>query len=224
MSFFNYYLFHYSKLQMTIVKNLIMGFKGSYEVLLRHKYFWYTHFWQWNGGPSEIFWNLHGNAFCSLIFLKWRNIATSLLMLHLNSAVMHYANLNSRSINKSFLNYGPLRQFYTRRNVSGMSWQHCFFWSCTCVKVLLTETFLKYRFRWKVEISSTFTLRTNVAFFLNQSFFCIHVTKWVTIIWLNHSPQCNLKVKWLRASTWKTKGLLILRIFPWYWITKTDLC
>ena len=37
-------------------------------------------------------------------------------------------------------------------------------------KGLFTNTFLKCRFRWKVEIISTFPLRTNVAFFLNQPF------------------------------------------------------
>ena len=64
----------------------------------------------------------------------------------------------------------PLRWFYTRRNISGMSRRHRFFCSCTCVKVFFTKTFLKCRFRLKVEIISTFRLRTNVAFFLNQSF------------------------------------------------------
>ena len=44
------------------------------------------------------------------------------------------------------------------------------FCCCTCVKVLFTNAFLKCRFRLKVEIISTFPLRTNVAFFLNQSF------------------------------------------------------
>ena len=37
-----------------------------------------------------------------------------------------------------------------------------FFCSCTCVKVLFTNAFLKCRFRLKVEIISTFPLRTNV--------------------------------------------------------------
>ena len=37
---------------------------------------------------------------------------------------------------------------------------------------MLTNTFLKCRFRWKVQVisSQTFPLQTNVAFFLNQSF------------------------------------------------------
>ena len=58
-----------------------------------------------------------------------------------------------------------------RRSVSEMLRRHCFFFcSCTCVNVLFTKTFLKGQFRLKVEIISTFPLRTNVAFFLNQSF------------------------------------------------------
>ena len=62
MLFFNFYLFDFSKFQMRLVKNrmkkpffFIMDFKGSYEVLLRHTYFWSTHFWQWNDGFFKIF-------------------------------------------------------------------------------------------------------------------------------------------------------------------------
>ena len=48
--------------------------------------------------------NLNGNAFCFLIFsFNERNIATSLLMIHLKCTVVHYANLNSSSINKPYL-------------------------------------------------------------------------------------------------------------------------
>ena len=46
MLFFNFSFFHYSKFQMAIVENLMelpsffkMDFEGSYEVLLRHKFF-----------------------------------------------------------------------------------------------------------------------------------------------------------------------------------------
>ena len=46
--------------------------------------------------------------FVSLFFPKERNITTSLLMIHLKCAVVHYANLNSSSRNKWFLNYGLL--------------------------------------------------------------------------------------------------------------------
>ena len=33
-------------------------------------------------------------------------------MMHLKCAVVHYANLNSSSINKPFLNYGPLNMLF----------------------------------------------------------------------------------------------------------------
>ena len=39
----------------------------------------------------------------SLFFLNERNIATSLLMIHLKRAVTHYANVTSTSINKPYL-------------------------------------------------------------------------------------------------------------------------
>ena len=76
---FNFCFFLFSKFQMDIVKNVMelpssfkMDFEDSYEVLLRHKYFWSTYFWQWNDGPFKIFWNFHGNAFCFFIFSKWK--------------------------------------------------------------------------------------------------------------------------------------------------------
>ena len=42
--------------------------------------------------------------FVSLFFLNERNNTTPLLMIHLKCTVVHYANLNSSSINKPFLN------------------------------------------------------------------------------------------------------------------------
>ena len=48
--------------------------------------------------------------FVSLFFLNERNITTSLLMIQLKCTVVHYANLNSGSINKPFLNYGLLNK------------------------------------------------------------------------------------------------------------------
>ena len=98
--FFNFCLFPLSKFQMTIVKNLIMDFEGSNEFLLCHKYFWSTHFWQWNAGPFKTFWNLHGNASCFFIFSKW-NITTSLLMIHLKCTVAHYANLKFKDLKQA---------------------------------------------------------------------------------------------------------------------------
>ena len=61
---------------------VVIDFKGPNEVLLRHKYFWSTYF---------------------LFLLKERNITTSLLLMHLKCTVVHYANLNSSSINKPYL-------------------------------------------------------------------------------------------------------------------------
>ena len=90
-----------------------------------------------------------------------------------------------------------LRRFYTRRNVSGILRRHR---SCTCVKVLFTNTLPKCRFRWKVRIISTFPLRTEIAFFLIQLFLSIHVNKVSLITWLINSLQYNLKVKWLLVN------------------------
>ena len=110
MLFFNFCFFDFSEFQMTIVENLmekpsffIMDFEGPYEVLLRHKYFWSTYFWQWNDGPFKIFEICRKTYFASLFFLNERNITISILMIHVKHTVVHYANLNSGSINKSYL-------------------------------------------------------------------------------------------------------------------------
>ena len=57
----------------------------------------------------EICTDMH---FVSLFFLNERNITTSLLMIHLKCTVVHYANLNSSSKNKAFLNYGSLNMLF----------------------------------------------------------------------------------------------------------------
>ena len=75
----------------------------------------------WNYGPSKLL--LH---FFFFFFLKFtqihilflyffqneRNITTFLLMIHLKCTVVHYANLNSSSKNKPFLNYGSLNMLF----------------------------------------------------------------------------------------------------------------
>ena len=73
MLFFNFCLFHFFKFQVTI-EGLYQSNQneGSYEVLLRQKYFWSPHLWQWNECSFQIVWNLHGNAFCFFIFSKWK--------------------------------------------------------------------------------------------------------------------------------------------------------
>ena len=50
--------------------------------------------------------------FVPLLFLNERNITTSRLMIHLKCTVVHDSNLNSSSVNKSFLNYGPLNMLF----------------------------------------------------------------------------------------------------------------
>ena len=50
--------------------------------------------------------------FVSSFFLNEKSIKTSLLMIHLKYTVVHYSNLNSSSISKPFLNYGPLNMLF----------------------------------------------------------------------------------------------------------------
>ena len=79
MLFFLFFRFDFSKFQMATLKNLIekayffkMVFEGSYEVLIRHKYFWSTYFLQWNEDPFKFFSNFHGNAFSFFNFSEWK--------------------------------------------------------------------------------------------------------------------------------------------------------
>ena len=72
MLFFIFCLFHVSKFQMTVVKNLIEKPTFFYNVF--RAFLWsstasqifliYTYFWQWKDGRF----NFHGNAFCFFIF------------------------------------------------------------------------------------------------------------------------------------------------------------
>ena len=73
------FAFHFSKFQMTIVKDLMekpsfftMDFERSNKVLQRLKYFWSTYFRQGNNDPFKNFWNFHRNVFCFFIFSKWK--------------------------------------------------------------------------------------------------------------------------------------------------------
>ena len=77
-----------------------MRFEGFNEVLLRHKYFWTTLFWQLSDDRFKIFRTFHGNTFCSsFIFRNETNNANSLLMIHSKCTVMHYTS----SLNKHYL-------------------------------------------------------------------------------------------------------------------------
>ena len=112
MLFLNFYLFHFFKFQITIViylmekpSSLTMDFKGFL------KFYYVTSFFNlqiFNNETTvllkffEICADMH---FVSLICLNERSITTSLLVIDLKCTVVHYANLNSSSINKLFLNY-----------------------------------------------------------------------------------------------------------------------
>ena len=122
-----------------------------------------------------------------------------------------------------------LHQAEYKRNVAAAS---LFFCSCTCVKVLFTNTFLKCRFPREVEIISIFPLRTNVAFFLNRLFLCIHVNKGFIIIWhiiwlIIWYSQFTMKLKSKMAACFNlenseiSRGLSVLTRFARYWITKS---
>ena len=112
MLFFNFCLFLFSKFQMAIVKNLIMDFECTQEVLIRHKYFQSTRFYKETTALLNFFEICTEMHFVSLFFLNERNITTSLLMIHLKCTVVHYSNLNSSSVNKPFLNYAPLNMLF----------------------------------------------------------------------------------------------------------------
>ena len=112
MLFFNFCLFLFSKFQMAIVKNLIMDFDCTQEVLIRHKYFQSTRFYKETTALLNFFEICTEMHFVSLFFLNERNISIFLVMIHLKCTVVHYFNLNSSSLNKPFLNYGPLNMFF----------------------------------------------------------------------------------------------------------------
>ena len=57
----------------------------------------------------EISMEMH---FVSLFFLNERNISNSFLKIHSKCTVVPYSHLNSTSINKPFLNYGPLNMLF----------------------------------------------------------------------------------------------------------------
>ena len=50
--------------------------------------------------------------FVSLFFSKWKKHYNLLLVVRLKCTVVHYANLNSSSKNKAFLNYGSLNMLF----------------------------------------------------------------------------------------------------------------
>ena len=107
MLFFSYCLFHFSKLQMSIVKNLmekpsflIIDFEGFYYV---KNIFDLDTFDNETAALLKFFEISTEMHFISLFFLNERNITISLFMIHLKCTFVPYANLNSSSINKPYL-------------------------------------------------------------------------------------------------------------------------
>ena len=131
MLFLNFFLFHFSKFQKIVFKNvienyhlwidtIIMDFKGCYEVLLRDKYFWFTNFPQSNHGLFlhffEIYMEMH---FVSLFFSKWKKYCN----LHLKCSIAHYAKtLLNRKI--CFFVFSFLIMFILTRLLSKTLWKN----------------------------------------------------------------------------------------------------
>ena len=88
----------------------ILNSTNMLKVLLCHKYFWSIHFRQWNDSPFKFFLNLQGNTFCFFTFSKWKKYYNFTFddIFKMYRCALCSINLNSSSINKSFLNQGPL--------------------------------------------------------------------------------------------------------------------
>ena len=86
----------------------IHHFGCSNEALLHQKYFLSGNCWQWNDSSFIYFFKkIARKCMLFLYFSEWKKYTTSLLITHLKCSVVHYANLNSSSINKWFFNYVP---------------------------------------------------------------------------------------------------------------------
>ena len=73
-----FWLFNFSNFQTTFVKNVMKNlpgfkiyFESTYKSLPLLQYLWSEISRQWNNGPLNFFWNLHGRTFCFLNFVKW---------------------------------------------------------------------------------------------------------------------------------------------------------
>ena len=106
--YFHLSSFPFFKFQMTVVKfRTFLGNSTTLQIFLILHIF---------SNETEALWNFFEICtemyFVSLFFLKERNFTTSLLTIHLKCTVVLYANLNSSSINKPFLNYGQLNMLF----------------------------------------------------------------------------------------------------------------
>ena len=111
--FFDFCLFDFSKFQITIFYNGFRRFLGSFttsQIFLIYT-FLKMKLRPWNNQTIKQ-WNWHRNDFVFLFFLNERNVVVSLLVIHSKCTVVHYANLNSSSIKKPFLNCWPLNMLF----------------------------------------------------------------------------------------------------------------
>ena len=103
MLFLNFCLFPFSKFQTNIVKNL----SNFYYVINIFD----LHIFENQTATFLNFFEISAVMFL-YFFLNETKITTSLLTMHLKCTVLHYANLNSSSINKPFLNYRLLNMLF----------------------------------------------------------------------------------------------------------------
>ena len=89
----------------------IKDFKDFYKIYYVTSFFDRHTLWQWYDGSLKIFQNFHGNAFCFFVFPKWKKYYNftfdDTLKMYWRT---HYANLNSKSINKLYLR--PLNMLF----------------------------------------------------------------------------------------------------------------
>ena len=112
---FNFADFTFQPRNFQAAKNCCL--KVSHQIVLR-KFYYVTNVFNLYIFDKEtaallIFFGICTEMnFVSLFFLNERNITTSLLMIHLKCTFVHYANLNSSSLNKPFLNCGPFNMLF----------------------------------------------------------------------------------------------------------------
>ena len=120
MAFFNFRFFPLSKFRISRVLSNFYYVRNIFELQIC------------DNETATLFIFLKFARICTLFlyfFQNESNIATSLLMIHLKCTVVHYADLNSSTKNKPFLNYGSLNTLF------------CFFQFL--IYVYFNETFVK---------------------------------------------------------------------------------
>ena len=109
MLFFNFCFFHFSKFEMTTIKNLMKNqpfIKWISRNLMKFCYFkniFDLHTFDNERTDHLKFFEISTEMhFVSLFFLSEGNITISLLMIYEKCTVVHYANLNSNSLNTHY--------------------------------------------------------------------------------------------------------------------------